>query len=62
VVVIDFMARPKHDKRMCDAISLRVLPEQRTFLERIAEKNKVGLCEAGRIVIAEAMRARGIEC
>jgi hypothetical protein len=53
------MARLKREERMCDAISLRVLPEQRAFLEKIAEKNKVGLCEAGRIVIDEAMRARG---
>lgn len=46
---------------MCEAISLRVLPEQRAFLERIAERERVGICEAGRIVIDEAMARSGAE-
>lgn len=48
---------------MCDAVSFRVLPEQRAFLEKVAENRNVGLCEAGRIIIDEAMaRAGAIEC
>jgi hypothetical protein len=54
--------RIKRTKRMCDAISFRVLPEQREFLEKIAKKYNVGLCEAGRILIDEAMiRAAGVD-
>jgi hypothetical protein len=45
---------------MCDAISFRVLPEQRAFLEKIAEENNVGLCEAGRIIIEREMIRAGV--
>jgi len=51
----------KREKRMCDAISFRVLPEQREFMEKIAEKHNVGLCEAGRIIIDDAMARAGAE-
>jgi hypothetical protein len=47
---------------MSDSISLKVLPEMRAFLEAMAEKHHVGLCEAGRIIIENAMtRARAGE-
>jgi hypothetical protein len=49
----------KREKRMCDAISFRVLPEQREFMEKLAEKHNVGLCEAGRIIIDDAMARAG---
>lgn len=49
-------------ERLMDAVSFRVSPSQREFLEKIAEERNVGLCEAGRIVIDEAMaRAGAIE-
>jgi hypothetical protein len=55
--------RVKREKRLCDAISLRVSPDQRKFLEKIAEENNVGLCEAGRIVIDDVMARIGVkEC
>jgi len=50
----------KYETRMCDAIALRVKPCQRAFLEELAEEHGCGLCEASRIVIDEAMRARGL--
>jgi len=50
--------RIKRDQRLCDAISFRISPEQRTFLENIAEERSVGLCEACRIVVDEAMARR----
>ncbi len=53
-------AKTKSDKRLCDAISFRVSPEQRAFLERIAEENNVGLCEAGRLVIDKVRNKEGI--
>jgi hypothetical protein len=45
----------KSEPRMCETISLRVFPEMRTFLEETAEKNNVGLGEAGRIAMRVAM-------
>lgn len=54
--------RIRREKRMSDSISLKVLPEMRAFLEAMAEKHHVGLCEAGRIIIENAMtRARAGE-
>jgi len=49
----------KREERMCDAISFRVLPAHRDFMEKIAEKHNVGLCEAARIIIEDSM-ARGL--
>ncbi len=46
--------------RLCDAIALRVSSKQRAFLEKIAKDQNVGMCEAGRMIIDEAMRARKI--
>ena len=50
--------RRQGDQRLCDAISFRISPEQRTFLENIAEERGVNLCEACRIVVDEAMARR----
>ena len=52
--------RIKGSERLCDAISFRVSPAQRAFLERIAEENNVGLCEAGRLVIDKVRNKDGI--
>jgi len=41
-----------------DAVSFRVSPSQRAFLEKIAEEKKVGLCEAARSILDEAMEKR----
>jgi hypothetical protein len=55
--------RVKREKRLCDAISFRVSPEQRAFLEKTAEENNVGLCEAGRIIIDKVRAIEGVkEC
>ena len=51
--------RNSGSERLCDAISFRVSPAQRAFLERIAKENKVGLCEAGRLVIDKVMANEG---
>jgi hypothetical protein len=42
-----------------DAVSFRVSISERAFLEKVAEENNVGLCEAGRIVIEDAMARAG---
>ena len=53
------MRRERGKERLMDAVSFRVSPSQRAFLEKIAEDKNVGLCEAGRIVIDEAMARAG---
>ena len=53
--------RVKQKKRLCDAISFRVSPEQRAFLEKTAEEHNVGLCEAGRIIIDKVRTMEGIK-
>jgi hypothetical protein len=45
----------KKSERLMDAVSFRVSPAQRAFLERIAEEKNVGLCEAARSVLNDAM-------
>ena len=50
----------EREKRLCDAISFRISPEMRDFLERTAEIKDVGLCEATRSVIKEAMANSGV--
>ena len=47
--------RIKRENRMCDSIALKVLPEMRDFLEDLAERHQVGICEAGRIAIGHVM-------
>jgi hypothetical protein len=53
--------RYKGSERLCDAISFRVSPEQRAFLEQTAEENNVGLCEAGRIIIDMVRNKEGVK-
>jgi hypothetical protein len=48
----------KRSERLMDAVSFRVSPSQRAFLEKIAEENKIGLCEAARSILDEAMEKR----
>lgn len=55
------MARQKYENRMCEAFSLRLLPEQRVFLEETAYANKIGIGEAIREILDEAMKTRGIK-
>jgi hypothetical protein len=43
-------------KRLTDAVSFRVNDRQRAFLEDLAEKNDLGLCEACRLAIDTAMQ------
>lgn len=50
--------RNKRSERLMDAVSFRVSPSQRAFLEKIAEEKKVGLCEAARSILDEAMEKR----
>ena len=50
------MPRQRYEKRMCEAFSLRPLPEQRTFLEETACANKIGIGEAIREILDEAMK------
>ena len=51
-------AKRKRSERLMDAVSFRVSPSQRAFLEKIAEEKKVGLCEAARSILDEAMEKR----
>jgi len=51
--------KAKKQKRLCDAISFRVSPEQRRFLEKIAEEHNIGLCQAARSVLDEIMSQQG---
>lgn len=47
-------------KRMREAFALRLTDSQREFLELISEQQKVGLGEAARGILNEAMKSRGI--
>jgi len=47
-------------KRMREAFALRLTDSQREFLENISEQEKIGLGEAARGILDDAMRARGI--
>ncbi len=51
--------RTKGVERLMDAVSFRVSPSQRAFLEKIADEKNVGLCEAARSVLNEAMARAG---
>jgi hypothetical protein len=53
--------RQKGIDRLMDAVSFRVSPVQRAFLERIADEKNVGLCEAARFVLNEAIARAGGE-
>jgi hypothetical protein len=45
---------------MCEVFSLRLLPEQRSFLEETAYANRIGIGEVIREILDEAMKTRGI--
>lgn len=45
--------------RLTDSISYRISSAQRAFLEEISESNKIGLCEAARNILDEAMARAG---
>jgi hypothetical protein len=45
--------------RLTDSISYRISSAQRAFLEEISENNKIGLCEAARNILDEAMAKAG---
>lgn len=45
---------------MREAFALRLTDSQREFLELISEQQKVGLGEAARGILNEAMKSRGI--
>jgi len=58
----DQMSRkPIGKERLRDVISYRLTDAQRAFLENISVQNRVGLAEAARSILDEAMTARGIE-
>jgi len=45
---------------MREAFAFRLTDRQRKFLENISEQQKVGLGEAARTILDEAMKTRGI--
>lgn len=47
-------------QRMREAFAFRLTDSQREFLESISEQRKMGLGEAARTILDEAMRARGL--
>ncbi|HNU72707.1 hypothetical protein [Methanothrix soehngenii] len=47
-------------QRMREAFAFRLTDSQREFLESISEQRKVGLGEAARGILDEAMKNRGI--
>jgi predicted NUDIX family NTP pyrophosphohydrolase len=51
----------KGKERLTDAITYRISASQRSFLERLSDKRNVGLCEAARFVLDEAMARAGAE-
>lgn len=52
--------KPIRQERMRDVISYRLTDSQRAFLENISEQERIGLGEAARIILDEAMKTRGI--
>ena len=52
--------RPIRQERMRDVITYRLTDTQRAFLENISEQKKIGLAEAARNILDEAMRAHGL--
>ena len=51
----------KGPERLTDAVAYRISASQRAFLERIAEEKNVGLCEAARAGLNEAMIRAGVD-
>ena len=52
--------KPIRQERMRDVISYRLTDAQRAFLEDISRQERIGLGEAARTILDEAMRTRGI--
>ena len=52
--------KPIRQERMRDVISYRLTDSQRAFLEKISEQERIGLGEAARTILDEAMKTRGI--
>ena len=50
--------RRKGIERLCDAVSFRVSPKQRQFLEQVAEEKNIGLCEAARELLDLGIKAK----
>ena len=48
--------KPIRQERMRDVISYRLTDAQRAFLEDISEQERIGLGEAARIILDEAMK------
>jgi len=55
-----FRSQNKMD-RLNEAISYRISSVQRTYLEGIADRHRVGLGEAARLILNEAMARAGAE-
>ncbi len=55
------LKRMKRDERLCDAISFRISPKMREFLETMAEQQHISICEAARIALGMAMAKAGGE-
>lgn len=52
--------KPIRQERMRDVISCRLTDAQRAFLEDISEQQRIGLGEAARTILDEAMKNRGL--
>ena len=52
--------KPIRQERMRDVISYRLTDAQRAFLENISTQEGIGLGEAARTILDEAMKARGL--
>jgi DNA-binding PadR family transcriptional regulator len=52
--------KPIRQERMRDVISYRLTDAQRAFLEDISEQQRIGLGEAARTILDEAMKNRGL--
>ena len=51
----------KGPERLADVIAYRISASQRAFLERFAEERNMGVCEAARSFLDEAMAKAGAE-
>ena len=49
----------KGPERLTDAVTYRVTATQRAFLEKLADEKRIGLCEAARTVLDEAIARAG---
>ncbi|OPX77357.1 MAG: hypothetical protein A4E45_02085 [Methanosaeta sp. PtaB.Bin039] len=49
----------KGPERLTDAIAYRISASQRAYLEALSEEMNVGLCEAARSILDQAMKRSG---